>query len=708
VLPLQLLSLVLPQSLGQWLPWLIASAILVLGLVVYGWRDLLRLRTRRIWAISDVCFTEAIRRRVLWVTPLAIIGVIVVAQLSRPADAQDAIRQATKFCLFASGLLVAITAVILACTNLPREIENRVIYTIVTKPTTRLEIVVGKVLGFARVSGSIILIMGIFTYGYLKVRSWAEMAQVRSELASLPAQSTVRPSLEHYVQTGFLSTLSLDEPQKLEILGRPPQGEKLKWMQGGQGEYAAIPFYLTDDDRATLQEAAERGSVFLTTTLRVEQHTPDEEEQKLLKQMGLERPAVDMTKVSPVLGPELPSTEPTTEPAATAIPTPQLRISLSDENGRPIFGDIDTASGMTVEVKAPDHPQDLWRASMLLSQEAVRRLAGVSKIYVRIQAHTPATDYGLTENPISLTIPTTGQAIIISSAPDKNGALPTPDFFSFPARRGMRLISREGGTGALAVYHFAHADVGHPVGGKVPLQLRFALERAGDFDTTGSAYARVSVQAVNRDSGKSSPQIEFAPEQSQTRFLDIPADAMAGGNFDVLVRGLTPNMLLGVSTDSVSVVVSNQSFLLNLFKSLLLLWLLSLLVIIISVFCSTFLSWPIAVICTLMLLLGHWGVEQLGDALKPGASRAFAQDFQIQDPAVTEALTKAMDNLSGMLQTISRFLPDVSQFPITDYIEKGVSIPMARIGGALGVLFCYGLPLVVLSYVIMRNKEVAP
>src|SRR5207253_2322463 len=93
-------------------------------------------------------------------------------QLQRPLDEQDAIRQTIKFCLFATGLLVAMTTIILACTNLPREIENRVIYTVVTKPTTRLEIVLGKVVGFARVSLAILLIMGVFTYAYLQVRAW--------------------------------------------------------------------------------------------------------------------------------------------------------------------------------------------------------------------------------------------------------------------------------------------------------------------------------------------------------------------------------------------------------------------------------------------------------------------------------------------------------------------------------------------------------
>ncbi len=124
---------------------------MVVGLFVIGLKDVLRLSVARIWAVSNVSFTEAIRKRVLWVTPLAIVGVILVSQFQKPVDELDAIRQTTKFCLFATGMLVTLTAILLACTNLPKEIENRVIFTIVTKPTTRLEIVLGKVLGFARV-----------------------------------------------------------------------------------------------------------------------------------------------------------------------------------------------------------------------------------------------------------------------------------------------------------------------------------------------------------------------------------------------------------------------------------------------------------------------------------------------------------------------------------------------------------------------------
>src|ERR1700685_1897239 len=116
---------------------IVAALIIVVGLFIIGFRDLLHFRLRRVRAIAGVCFDESLRRRILWITPLAILGVIIVSQLQKPTDEQDAIRQITKFCLFATGLVVVISTIILAASNLPREIETRVIYTVVTKPVTR-------------------------------------------------------------------------------------------------------------------------------------------------------------------------------------------------------------------------------------------------------------------------------------------------------------------------------------------------------------------------------------------------------------------------------------------------------------------------------------------------------------------------------------------------------------------------------------------
>src|SRR4051812_39871415 len=103
----------------------IVGCLIVAAIVALGWKDVIRFAFRRVWAIAGVSFRESIRRRVLWITPLAIVGVIAITQLTRPFDEQDAIRQTVRYCLFASGLIVVVSAILLACTNLPKEIESR-------------------------------------------------------------------------------------------------------------------------------------------------------------------------------------------------------------------------------------------------------------------------------------------------------------------------------------------------------------------------------------------------------------------------------------------------------------------------------------------------------------------------------------------------------------------------------------------------------
>src|SRR5687768_8501351 len=192
----QMLALnLLPDFIARNLGWWAFGLIVLIGLVVIGLKDVLRFSIKRVWAISGVCFWESVRRRVLWIAPLAILGVIIVSQLQRPFDEQDAIRQTTKICLFATALVVAMTTIILACTNLPREIESRVIYTVVTKPTTRLEIVLGKVVGFARVSLAILLIMGLFSFGYLWLRAWNMQRDIAARLEAGAVTDAMRPTL---------------------------------------------------------------------------------------------------------------------------------------------------------------------------------------------------------------------------------------------------------------------------------------------------------------------------------------------------------------------------------------------------------------------------------------------------------------------------------------------------------------------------------
>ena len=235
------------------LPWLLAIVIAVVTLAVCGAADFVRLiqdgGITRAWAISGVCFQESIRRRVLWMVPLAMLGVIVAVQLINPVDELDAIHQTVKYALFTSGALVVIATIILASTNLPREIENRVIYTIVTKPTTRLEIILGKIIGFGRVSGTILIIMGLFTFAYAEIRSSRLLSKSEARLETLSSTDASRPALEHYAQHGLLECKSYAGPIAFDQYARVPKPDDA--LSDGStvapNQAFVIPFNLPDE-----------------------------------------------------------------------------------------------------------------------------------------------------------------------------------------------------------------------------------------------------------------------------------------------------------------------------------------------------------------------------------------------------------------------------------------------------------------------------
>jgi hypothetical protein len=134
----------------------------------------------------------------------------------------------------------------------------------------------------------------------------------------------------------------------------------------------------------------------------------------------------------------------------------------------------------------------------------------------------------------------------------------------------------------------------------------------------------------------------------------------------------------------------------------------AILVIAVAIFASTFLSWPIAIVLTVVMLLGRWGVIQLGDALMPGIGNQVATDLGFRDPNVSRSVSQSVEALAKLLNYVARVLPDISQFTSIEDLSAGMAVPLSRIRDSLIVLLTFGLPIVVLSYVFLRNKEVAP
>jgi hypothetical protein len=258
------------------------------------------------------------------------------------------------------------------------------------------------------------------------------------------------------------------------------------------------------------------------------------------------------------------------------------------------------------------------------------------------------------------------------------------------------------------VYRFEDSHISSGASA-VTFEGRFGIERSGDeVSVNEDQPTEVSVRVRNNTTGNISQPVIVKPESNRPTFFSLPADAVSGGKFDVVLQTLTPGHFVGLLDSSVALIANRQPFAWNLFKSLLILWLMSVLVIAVAIMTSTFLSWPIAVVLTLLILLGHWGVQQLGDATQPGIGNQIVTDLGLQESAPAKAVSATVEQLSWILNFMSRILPDISKYTAVEDIERGVTVSMQRLQEALMVTLGFGIPLTVLAYVVLKNKEVAP
>lgn len=695
-----LADLHLPAFIDAHLEWYIAVALIVVGILASGLGDISRLSLTRIWAISGVCFQESIRRRVLWITPLTIAGVIVAVQLLNPTDEQDAIRQTIKYALFATGTLVVLVTIILACTNLPKEIDNRVIYTIVTKPTTRLEIILGKIVGFARVSATLLAIMGIFTYGYAQIRAGSLQSDARLRLESISSTDPGRLALEHYAQQGLLQSKTYARTVDFQqYIVAPKPEDKIRWAMGEDEQSFMVGFDLPAEMFPDASTGQDNGGLVVVGRIASEYYNgavddwhptpfpgdlPNPAEFKGFTLKKRSRPAV----VVEIDGPD----------KFNLIPSSEL-----PNNG---FVELFESQKTTGQPLLKINPTSLDRLYPLPQE---RR-----RIYVKIQGSGPIR-YGVARDSIHLLSPrlkSLGQSEIINPVKDAEGQ------FTWPSFRGRELTGTQQLKGMAdlskaAIGVFAFRQVSLPADSKsMPVEFRVGIEGSGDEVSSSESLTHAIIDVFNLKTGQTTPTMDFSVESNRTVFFNLPTDALAGGDFDVHLRCQAPGRYLvlrnAAANPALQLVIGQEPFAFNLFKSLLVMWLMSLLVIIVSIFCSTCVSWPIAVVLSVVILLLHWGTQQIGDTNATGMGAQIAKELGLRNPAEAKVISSAVDGLSRALNIVSKVSPDISQFSATEDIERGITIAPHVLLESIKVIIAFGLPLTILAYARLKRMEVAP
>jgi hypothetical protein len=175
----------------------------LLGLGLPFVRDLFKLRFRRIFAIAKLSVKEAIRNR-LFIVFLIFMGIFLfpVKWFLPNNKPEDEIRLTLDVTAFASTLLLLVPAVIVSAFRIPDDIKQQTIYTIVTKPVERFEIVLGRFLGFGTLISIALGLMTLVGWVYITFgTTFDQKAMEESQRARVPIRGKIdfRAKKEDYV-----------------------------------------------------------------------------------------------------------------------------------------------------------------------------------------------------------------------------------------------------------------------------------------------------------------------------------------------------------------------------------------------------------------------------------------------------------------------------------------------------------------------------
>ncbi len=144
----------------------------------------------RIWTIATNTVTQLLRMKIL--AFLVVFAIIVVAAaFAFPTMSPEQQLKLLKDVVFGAlqifSIVIAIAATALL---LPRDVEDRTLYTILSKPVPRHEYLIGKLLGVLLLIGGGLLIMDIFFCGVVWLKQWMITA---NQIAALQSEQNATP-----------------------------------------------------------------------------------------------------------------------------------------------------------------------------------------------------------------------------------------------------------------------------------------------------------------------------------------------------------------------------------------------------------------------------------------------------------------------------------------------------------------------------------
>ena len=517
-------------------------------------RERRRWTLSRLWAIALVTFRQGLRTR-LWVLVPPAILVMILADLSSPRfdPVFEAVPATISMSLLVMAVLAFIVGTFFATYSLPAELESKVAQSVVTKPVGRAEIVGGKTLGMSLVVLLVVGCVGVAGYAYTLVRASSiqslagerlveatPRAAYPADLNALQAVATNGP-LETYRYYAATSGPEIDLDAGPEAAASP----NVRWILGETGMRLVWSMANTP-----LQEwvASAPGRLRLRLSVKAPLEKPKAPVQVLV---GLLPADIEPVRENPRPGGQGPVYQMT----MNVPPSGELEIAVVGPDIRPPAGAINVPPG----------------DNLVLYVVAIQSGALVGA------------------GPGALTI--------VGPAGQEYAMAEAPAVASARQRQRLALAGRAKTPRELAVFRFDNVP-GDVLGqGDTPVEAGFSLD----------AWSPVTVQAAAqvifiRSDGRTKT-VRFSPESHHSAILYLDREFWHGGPLVVQVECLTDDDFLWLVPDSVRLHLGGGPFAWNYAKAVLRVWLFGTVLSAIGVCCSTFLSWFVSILLTMVVVL---------------------------------------------------------------------------------------------------------
>lgn len=686
----------------------------VLAFLLCAWRDLMLLVRRprglgigfeRVWALGRTAMAEGWAARA-WALPILwLLASLGINQLVQPHADDERERMSLYLTVLLRGqeYLLLIFVLVLACFSLPRERERRTIITTAAKPISRLELYLGKVVGFATLAAMLLVVMGGVSYGYLlvadqigKSRTWAKYQRMDADFRKGIAGASLPPEgLRMDAEQGVLEANNFVAPfGPMQVAGRILyQGDKAqRFLKGGSAERLVYKF----DELWGLEGGGNPNPyfyfVFFAYPMQEGQAMPTSIDLRVtvapernVTQTGIHEATVALNSDADMPGVYKGRWQPdpigliSGSKGGGAFGRVQMQIMCDTPNIYLQVIDVDAkASQSNVYVDNLD-PRFGGRA---LAPVASPRIFGFEK-YDKQQVEGP---------PSAEVRPQTFEGATAQQVDDYGRSLEVAHFrFKLDdVRRQVRLTK-------------------NPQTGELSFSLAMYLDVDKQANNTWPTVA--SVTAYNQY-GKLEDAAVTAVTVAEKRLTEVrlPATLLSGGG-DLLIdlRCLTPGHWIGANNLSVRLPQAQTPFVWNLIKSELVIFLEATLLAAIAVAMSMRLGGAVAMLVTsVCYVLGNL-IPFVLESAENGVN-TFLNPVEQRELSGSWSYTIFSVVYGGMMKAVVlvvKMLPDFRIFDPLGYIVQWRNMPLGELLVTSGWTFLYALPFLALAYLLARKQELA-